>query len=73
MHDRHRNSVEKPERNVPPFLILEAVVLERERWPGKDLLHINEIDAVVFEIRPISAFANYAVLSQPIRVAAVAR
>lgn len=50
MCDRYRDSAEQPEGDVPPFLIPEAVILERERGSGEDLLRVNEVDAVVLEV-----------------------
>jgi hypothetical protein len=52
MCDRHRDSAEQPQSDVPPFLIPEAVVLERERGSGEDLLDVNEVDPVVLEVLP---------------------
>ena len=50
MCNRHRDSAEQPEGDVPTFQIPEAVVLERKRGSGEDLLRVNEVDPVVLEV-----------------------
>ena len=57
MHQRNANASQETERDKALFSIAKSIVLEREGQPSKDFLSIDEIKAVVLEVRFSLGFA----------------
>ena len=56
MHQRNANALQEAERDKTLFSIAKPIVLEREGQPSKDFLSVDEIKAVILEVRSSLGF-----------------
>lgn len=56
MHQRNANASQEVERDKTLFIIAKPIVLERESQPSKDFLSIDEIKALILEVRSSLGF-----------------
>ena len=57
MYQRNANAFQEAERDKTLFSIAKPIVLERESQASKDFLSVDEIKAVILEIRSSFGFA----------------
>ncbi len=52
MYDGNRNPLKRAKGDQELFTVGESVVFEGVRWPLEHLSSVDEVKAVVFEVRP---------------------
>jgi hypothetical protein len=52
LYDGNRNSSKQAKGDQALFTVGESVVLEGVRWPFEDLSHVDEVEPVLFQVRP---------------------